>query len=66
MTLGTDHWKLIDAARSDYADTGMSPNIHRLTQIAGVTTKDVYALFPKAPGRTIAKIAGLPKPVGCI
>jgi len=66
VTLTTDHWKLIDAARSDHADTGMSPNIHRLTQIAGVTTKDVYALFPKAPGRTIAKIAGLPKPVGCI
>lgn len=66
VTLNTDHWKLIDAARSDYADTGLSPNIHRLTQIAGVTTKDVYALFPKAPGRTIAKIAGLPKPVGCI
>jgi sulfur relay (sulfurtransferase) DsrC/TusE family protein len=37
-----------------------------LTQIASVTTKDIYALFPKAPGRTIAKIAGLPKPAGCL
>jgi hypothetical protein len=30
------------------------------------TTKDIYALFPKAPARTIAKIAGIPKPAGCL
>jgi sulfur relay (sulfurtransferase) DsrC/TusE family protein len=34
--------------------------------VASVATKDLYALFPKAPGRTIAKIAGLPKPAGCL
>ncbi|MFO0683276.1 MAG: TusE/DsrC/DsvC family sulfur relay protein [Sandaracinus sp.] len=60
------HWKVIDAARADYAATKASPNIRRLTQLMGVTTKDFYVLFPKAPGRTIAKIAGLPKPAGCL
>ena len=29
-----------------------------LTGVAGVTTKDLYHLFPKAPARTIARIAG--------
>jgi len=66
VTMTAAHWKLLDTARADFATTGQSPNIHRLTQIAGVTTKDIYTLFPKAPGRTIAKIAGLPKPVGCL
>jgi dissimilatory sulfite reductase related protein len=44
----------------------MSPNIRRITLELGVSTKDVYALFPKAPARTIAKIAGIPKPAGCL
>lgn len=60
------HWAVIQAARADYAATKQSPNIRRLTQVANVTTKDLYALFPKAPGRTIAKISGLPKPAGCL
>ena len=57
---------MLDAARADFAATGSSPNIRRLTQVAGVSTKDLYVLFPRAPGRTIAKIAGLPKPAGCL
>jgi dissimilatory sulfite reductase related protein len=60
------HWSILEAARADFTATGVSPNIRRLTQIAGVGTKDLYVLFPKAPGRTIAKIAGLPKPAGCL
>lgn len=66
VTLGEAHWLVLEAARADFATTNVSPNIRRLTQIAGVSTKDIYALFPKAPGRTIAKIAGLPKPAGCL
>jgi tRNA 2-thiouridine synthesizing protein E len=66
VTLTEAHWAVLEAARSDFAATNVSPNIRRLTQIAGVTTKDIYVLFPKAPGRTIAKIAGLPKPAGCL
>ncbi|MBL9019369.1 MAG: TusE/DsrC/DsvC family sulfur relay protein [Myxococcales bacterium] len=66
VTLTDAHWAVLEAARADYETTAVSPNIRRLTQIANVTTKDLYALFPKAPGRTIAKIAGLPKPAGCL
>lgn len=66
LTLTDAHWAIIDAARTDFAATQVSPNIRRLTQVAGITTKDLYALFPKAPGRAIAAIAGLPKPAGCL
>jgi tRNA 2-thiouridine synthesizing protein E len=31
-----------------------------------MTTKDLYSLFPRAPARTAARIAGLPRPAGCI
>jgi tRNA 2-thiouridine synthesizing protein E len=66
VALGEAHWKVVEFARADFTETKVSPNIRRLTQGTGLTTKDLYALFPKAPGRTIAKIAGLPKPAGCI
>ncbi|MEZ4399822.1 MAG: TusE/DsrC/DsvC family sulfur relay protein [Kofleriaceae bacterium] len=66
VALTDAHWAVLEAARADFATTGASPNIRRLTQVAAVTTRDLYALFPKAPGRTIAKVAGLPKPAGCL
>ena len=66
ISLDAPRWALIDAARADFAITKASPNIQRLTAVAKVTTKDLYQLFPKAPARTIAKIAGLPKPAGCL
>ena len=45
---------------------GRPGRLRRLTQGTELATKDLYALFPKAPARTVAKIAGIPKPVGCI
>lgn len=60
------HWALVDFARRDWEATGVSPNIRRLSTGTGVATRDIYALFKKAPGKTIARIAGIPKPAGCI
>lgn len=66
VTLDEARWTVVKFARADFEQTGASPNIRRLTQGTNLTTKDVYALFPKAPARTIAKVAGIPKPAGCI
>lgn len=66
LELTDQHWTLIHAARKDYAESGASPNIRRLTLITELSTREIYALFPKAPGRAIARIAGLPKPAGCL
>lgn len=60
------HWKVIHFAREEFSQSGISPNIRRITQGAEVSTRDLYTLFPKAPGRTVARIAGIPKPAGCI
>jgi tRNA 2-thiouridine synthesizing protein E len=66
LELGDQHWTLIAAARDDFLASGASPNIRRLTIITELSTRDIYRLFPKAPGRTIARIAGCPKPAGCL
>lgn len=66
VTMTDAHWALIEFARRDFEQTKAAPNIRRITQGTSLTTKDVYALFPKAPARTVSKIAGLPKPAGCL
>ncbi|MCC7382278.1 MAG: TusE/DsrC/DsvC family sulfur relay protein [Deltaproteobacteria bacterium] len=60
------HWKVISFARDEYEKTKKSPNVRRMSAGAEMSIKELYALFPGAPGKTAARIAGLPKPVGCI
>lgn len=66
IALGEGHWKVIDFVRKDGAESGEAPNIRRITKLSGVTTKELYALFPGGPAKKAAKIAGYPKPHGCI
>ncbi len=64
--LGEQHWQVIHFARTEFLDKSVSPNIRRLTGGTGLNTRQVYQLFPKAPGKSIARVAGIPKPAGCI
>jgi TusE/DsrC/DsvC family sulfur relay protein len=59
-------WKIVEFSRKEYRDTTKAPNIRRITKALGISTKDVYALFPSAPGPTISRLAGIPKPAGCL
>jgi tRNA 2-thiouridine synthesizing protein E len=60
------HWAVINFMRKEFQEKGDAPSIRRLTKESGVHTKELYALFPKGPAKKSAKIAGLPKPKGCI
>jgi tRNA 2-thiouridine synthesizing protein E len=66
VELSSDHWKVIDFARQKAAESGASPTLRTITIIAGVTTKELFTLFPKGPAKKVAKIAGLGKPEGCV
>ncbi|MCB9521123.1 MAG: TusE/DsrC/DsvC family sulfur relay protein [Myxococcales bacterium] len=63
---GDAHWAVVEFARAEHASAGQSPNVRRITTGTGLTTKQLYTLFPRAPGVTIARCAGIPKPVGCL
>ena len=60
------HWQVINYMRKVFEEEGGAPSIRKLTKESGVNTKELYALFPKGPAKKSAKIAGLPKPKGCI
>lgn len=64
--LNERHWIVIEYMRKAFIENGDAPSIRKLTKESGVDTKELYALFPKGPAKKAAKIAGLPKPKGCI
>ncbi len=60
------HWLVIDFMRDSYLESGSAPSIRALGKASGVPIKELYELFPKGPAKLAAKIAGIPKPRGCI
>jgi len=64
--LTPEHWKIIDFCRSTGMASGKSPTMRQITTGVGISTKDLFALFPKGPAKKVAKIAGLGKPEGCV
>ncbi|GAQ51810.1 TusE/DsrC/DsvC family sulfur relay protein [Streptomyces acidiscabies] len=65
-TLTDRHWTVIRFMREQYAVKGTGPTVRVLGKTSGVSVKELYQLFPKGPAKTAAKIAGIPKPRGCI
>ena len=65
-TLTPQHWKVVEFMRHEYADKGTGPSVRALSKTSGVSVKELYQLFPRGPAKLAAKIAGIPKPRGCI
>jgi tRNA 2-thiouridine synthesizing protein E len=65
-TLSDRHWEVIRFMRSEYETKGSGPSVRMLGKTSGVSIKELYQLFPKGPAKLAAKIAGIPKPRGCI
>ena len=64
--LTPQHRQVIRFMRAEYQAKGTGPTVRVLGKTSGVTIKELYQLFPKGPAKTAAKIAGIPKPRGCI
>lgn len=60
------HWQVITFCREDAAREGSPPGLRRIAKLSGIETKELYQLFPRGPGKLAARIAGLPKPQGCV
>jgi TusE/DsrC/DsvC family sulfur relay protein len=63
--LTDSHLKVIRFLR-DQQSKGAALTIRSLGKSGVVTTKELYELFPGGPLKKSSKIAGIPKPVGCI
>ncbi|MFZ4719954.1 MAG: TusE/DsrC/DsvC family sulfur relay protein [Ilumatobacteraceae bacterium] len=64
--LTAQHWQVLDFMRKEYFEKGTGPTVRVLGKTSGVSVKDLYLLFPKGPAKMAARLAGIPKPKGCI
>ncbi|WP_130470579.1 TusE/DsrC/DsvC family sulfur relay protein [Candidatus Magnetaquicoccus inordinatus] len=67
------HWEVVNFLREYYEEYKIAPMIRILTKAIGKklgkekgNTKYLYDLYPGGPAKQACKIAGLPKPTGCV
>ena len=60
------HWEVLRFMREEYYENGTGPTVRVLGKTSGVGVKELYQLFPKGPAKIAARVAGIPKPRGCI
>ncbi len=64
--LSDEHWKVINYLHEYYAENQIAPMIRKLCKDTGFSLKRIYELFPTGPAKGACRIAGLPKPTGCV
>jgi TusE/DsrC/DsvC family sulfur relay protein len=60
------HWAVIRLIRDHWQETNMAPMVRKICQHTGLRLTEIYQLFPLGPAKGACKIAGLPKPDGCV
>ena len=73
IEMGDDHWEVVNFLRNYYEEYQIAPAVRVLTKAIKRSlgadkgnSKYLYELFPYGPAKQACKIAGLPKPTGCI
>jgi len=64
--LTEDHRHVLCFLQDYYKKNGASPRMGMLTRGTNFKLKYIYELFPSGPGRGACRMAGLPKPGGCV
>lgn len=64
--LTDEHRKVIEFLQEYYKKNGIAPMVRILSKVTGFKLKHIYELFPSGPGKGACKMAGLPKPTGCV
>jgi tRNA 2-thiouridine synthesizing protein E len=73
VAMTPNHWEVVNFLREYYNDYQIAPAVRVLTKEIGKklgpdkgNSKYLYELFPYGPAKQACKIAGLPKPTGCV
>lgn len=64
--LTDEHQLVIDVLQDYYKKNGIAPMVRVLSKLTKFKLKHIYELFPSGPGKGACKMAGLPKPTGCV
>lgn len=61
-----EHWAVVNFIRDYWLEHDTAPMVRKLCQATGVNLRAIYKLFPSGPAKGACKVAGLPKPDGCV
>jgi len=64
--LTDDHWSVIDYIRDYYLEKNLAPMVRKVCKNTGFKLTHIFELFPSGPAKGACKVAGLPKPDGCV
>ena len=64
--LTEDHWAVINYIRGYYLEKSLAPMVRKICKTTGFQLKYIFELFPSGPAKGAFKLAGLPKPDGCV
>jgi len=64
--LGDEHWRLVRYLRGYWEKFGVCPPIKMVTKTTGISLEHLYELFVDGPAHGACKVAGAPKPTGCV
>ena len=64
--LNEDHWAVIRYIRDYYLEKKLAPMVRKICKTTGLPLKVIFELFPSGPAKGACKLAGLPKPDGCV
>ncbi len=60
------HWGIVNFIRNYWKEHDLAPPVRLICQEVGVSVREIYKLFSSGPARGACRIAGLPKPDGCV
>lgn len=64
--MNEQHWAVVRIIRKNFEEKGMAPMVRVICKETGLKLKEIYELFPLGPARGACRVAGLPKPDGCV
>lgn len=64
--MSDNHWAIVKIIRKNWEEKEMAPMVRTICQETGIRLREIYELFPLGPARGACRVAGLPKPDGCV
>jgi len=64
--MSEEHWTVVNYIREYFLEKNMAPMVRKVCKSTDFPLRRIFELFPSGPAKGACKLAGLPKPDGCV
>lgn len=61
-----DHWKIARFIREYWKEHDLAPAVRLICKEVNISIRQIFKLYTSGPARGACRVAGLPKPDGCV